>query len=183
MLVHECGAFAASVEHVDDSGQFLEVDEHLRGDIFRGSARRRDAHRNGFAHLPHLAAREYGLFGRLETRQRRIRYDRFHVVEIGQRIDGFFQTGRLLDSNDMAMCDRTAHERDVDHSDHADIADIFAAAMQEAVIFLARQRGADALRPVRRLDCDCTFHRLPREESRVGFTPLAQAATADALAS
>ncbi len=147
--MNERGAFAARVEHVDDSRQFLEVDEHLGCDVFRGGTRRRDAHGDVLAHLPHLVAREHMLLRRLESRQAGIRDDGLDVGEIGERVDGVREPRRLLDRDDMAVRDRTAYERDIDHADHANVAHILAPAVHEAVVFLARERCADALWPVR----------------------------------
>ena len=65
-----------------------------------------------------------------------------------------FEARGLHDLDDPAVRDRAAHERHVAHPDQPNVGDILAATAQEAVVFLARERRANALRRGAS-ECDC----------------------------
>src|SRR4029077_16170503 len=52
---------------------------------------------------------------------------------------------RLSDSANAGVRERAAQERDLQHSRQSEIGDEFAEAAQKAVVFLTRERRADAL--------------------------------------
>ncbi len=74
--MHEGGRPGARLEHVDDGGQFLEIEFDLIGKVLGFSARGRDAHGDEFANLANFAGGENGLIGRLEAFQAGIGPDR-----------------------------------------------------------------------------------------------------------
>ena len=67
--MHERGGIDPRLEHVDDGGQFLQIQFDLIGKILRLGARGRDAHRDEFADLAHFSGGKYGLIGRFEAFQ------------------------------------------------------------------------------------------------------------------
>ena len=85
MLVHEGRARLARRPHVVDGREFLEIQRHARRDVLGFSARRRDAHGDQLADMPHLAGRQRRLLGDLEARQPRHRPDRLDAVQIRRR--------------------------------------------------------------------------------------------------
>ena len=145
VLVDERCARLERRHHVDDGGQLLEVDLDQRRDVLGFRAGRRNAHRDELADLAHLVLREDVLRRRLEALQRRVGDDRLDAGEVVDREDRVLVAGGLADGADARVRDRRTHERDVEHSDHADVADVLAAAAEEAFVLLAAQPRADAL--------------------------------------
>ena len=145
MLVHQRRARLARLAHVVDGGKLFEIERHRRRDVFGFGARRRDAHRDEFADLAHLAGGEHRLLGDLEARQRRHGADRLDADQIGCGEDAGAIALRHLYAADPRMRQRTAHERDVLQSGEPDVGDELPAATHQAIVFLARQPRADAL--------------------------------------
>ena len=145
VLVHERRPRLDRRDHVDDGGQLLELDLDQRRDVLGFRASRRDAHRDQLADLAHLALREHVLRRRLEALERRVGDDRSDAGEIVDGEDRLLVTGGLAHRADARVRHRRAHERDVEHPDHADVADVLAAAAEEARVLLAAEAGAHAL--------------------------------------
>ena len=79
MLVDQGRRLGARLEHVDDGGQFLQVQLDAIGEVLGFGARRRDAHGHEFADLAHLVFGEDVLIRCFEALKARIRPDGLNV--------------------------------------------------------------------------------------------------------
>ena len=146
MFVHQGRARPARRPHVADGRQLLEVQGHARRDVLGLGARRGDAHRNELADVPDLAGRQRRLLRDLEAGQSRHRPDRPDPVQIRRGEHPLPNGFGNMDGANAGVCERAADEGDVLHAGETDIADILPQAPHEALVLLARQPGADALR-------------------------------------
>ena len=144
-LVHERGAGLARREHIVNRGQFLEVEPHKRSDILGFGPRRRDAHRDQFADLTHLAGSQDRLIRGFEALHARNGADRTDALQVVGDEDAIPNGWGDVDRLDPGVGERATHERDVLHVRQPDVADILAAAAQETIVLLAKDRSADAL--------------------------------------
>ena len=132
------------LEHVDDRRQLVVFDGDLRRDVFRLGARVGDAHGDQLADVADLVGDERRLLRGLEARQRRDRPDVGDALQVLGRENGIPQMLGDADAGEPGMRDRAADERHLAHPGKAQVADVLAAAVEEAVIFLAAQSGPDA---------------------------------------
>ena len=146
VLVHERGARLARRPHVADGRQLLEVQSHARRDILSFSARWGDAHGDELADMPDLAGRQRRLLGDLEAGQSRHRPDRSDGVQVrgGEHPapNGFGD----VDAANSGVGERAADEGHILHAGQPNIADILPQAPHQALVLLAGQPRADALR-------------------------------------
>jgi hypothetical protein len=102
LLVDQGRRLDARGDHVDHRGQIGIFDLHLRRDVFGFRARSPDAHRDRFAHVPHLAAGERPQLGGLEPLQAGDRAYRLHAREVAHEPHAVLETRRLLRGDDPA---------------------------------------------------------------------------------
>ncbi len=132
-------------QHVVNGRQFLKIDLDSGGDVFGLGARVGDTHRDQFADLTHLLEGEDRLLGNLEARQAGNRTDRLHTLKIAGRENAIAELRRNPNVLDASMCKRTANERHIAHSGHADVRNELSAPAHQAVIFLAQEPRAHTL--------------------------------------
>ena len=111
VLVHAGGRLRLRRMRIDQHRQLVELDFDLLGQVLGFGARRRHAHRDGFADEAHLVVRQRMALGQLVARHRGGRGDRRHLVQVGPDEDVGLGARRLDDASDAAMRDRTAQER------------------------------------------------------------------------
>ena len=145
MLVHEGGARLARRAHVVDGRELLEVQRYARRDILGLGARRRDAHGDQLADMPHLAGRQRRLLGDLEAGQSRHRPDGLDAVQIRRREHPVPNGFGNVDAANAGVRERAADESHILHAGQANIADILPQAPHQALVLLAGQPRADAL--------------------------------------
>ena len=144
VLMDQRCAGGAGRQHVGDGRQRLEF-QLAGGDQVLGlGPRRRDAGGDGLADMAQLVARQRRLFRMAEAGQGGVRADRADLRQVGRGEDAVLGAGRLGDADQPRMRDGAAQEGDFQRARRADIADIAAAAVQEARILLAAEAGADA---------------------------------------
>src|SRR6516164_3460318 len=138
-VVHLRSARSAGLAHVDDRGQLLVFEAHLRGDVLSLAPAVCDCKRDQLADLADTVAGEHRLLGSLEPRQRGNRPDRQHP---GQILRGEYACAQMrgdVNAGQPRMRNGAAHECDLAHSRQPDVADILATAVQKAIILLAEK--------------------------------------------
>ena len=108
-------------EHVVNRGQFLEIEPHLRRDVLGLGPRRRDAHRDQLADLPHLAGRQDRLVRGFEALQARHSADRADALQVVRDEDAVAEVFGNVNRRDPGMSERAAHERYVLHVRQPDV--------------------------------------------------------------
>ncbi len=144
LLVDEGRAGFAGSDQIADGRQLVVVDLHGPGDVFGFGAGRCDAHGDKFTDVPHLLRRQDGFGGMLEARQRRRCPDRLHVDKVFRREHLVGDRVRDVDRANSPVRHGAAHERDLQRPRHAKVRNVLAAAGQQPLVLLARNRGTDA---------------------------------------
>jgi len=144
MFVQTCLA-GERVAHVHDGRQFVEIDLHRGGQVFRFGATCCDADSDRLADMAHRVTRQHRLRRRLEAGQARDRYDRLHANQVLRHEYRSLGTGWLADGADAGVRDRAADEREIAHAGQANVGNELALAAQVPVILQSWNSGADAL--------------------------------------
>jgi hypothetical protein len=139
------GVAVTRLAHIMDGRKLLKVQRHRSRDILCFRPRRRQAHRDELADVTHFAGGEHGLFRYLEPGQARNGADWFDPGQIRSREHDIAITFRHVDGPYPRMCQRAANKGDVLQAGETDIGHVLAAPAHEAVVFLAKQPGSDAL--------------------------------------
>jgi hypothetical protein len=95
--------------------------------------------------MPHLAGRKNRLFRDFESRQAGDCPNRLDAWEIGRGEHRVPMLRRNCNPANAAMRDGTAQESDIPHAGEADVGNVLATPTHQAVVFFARQTGADSL--------------------------------------
>ena len=138
-------ALCAARQHVVNGGQLVEIEPDRRCNVLRVGPRCGNAHRNEFAHVPHLSGRERGLLGNLEARQARNGADRFDAREIVCRENFAAMRGRDVDAADVGVGEGAANKGDILHAMQPQIRDELTPPPHQTVVFLAQDGSTDTM--------------------------------------
>jgi hypothetical protein len=142
------GSRAGGERDVDipDRRQFLEVDGAGLRDVFRLGARGCDADADEIADEADFVGSKRGIFRIFESGRGSNRDDRFCECDVGGEEHAAAVARRHLDGADAPVRDGAAQERDLSQARHLQVGEIGAAAIEQAPVFVAPDRGPNALR-------------------------------------
>ena len=158
-IVHQRRAGLACLQHVDDGGQLLIFDADLGRDVLGLRPAIGDTERDQLADLADLVRDQRSLLRSLKAGEWRHRPDRPHIAQVLRREYAIPQMIGNTNAGEARMRHGAAHERHIAHARKTDVADVLAAAVQEAVILLAAQPRADGLLGQSRFPGTCSRRR------------------------
>src|ERR1700722_10071327 len=131
------------LNRVDNRRQIFREDDNIPGKVLGFRARRCDAGRDRLTDETNTVTSQRRIRHRTETGHLRPRIDEFYFTEIGKAEHLVLESGRLLDTEQPAVRDRTADECDILHARHSQIGHKSAGAQKMPLILLAKEARAD----------------------------------------
>ena len=127
-----------SSDHVDDGGQFVEIDKDCSGNVLGKGPCSSYAHGDQFANLSDFVVGQDGLFRVFEPSKTRIRNDWQHTGQICSDKHRTLGLHGFFDRAYFPMSNRAPNERDILHASQAKIGDILTPSAQESIILFTQ---------------------------------------------